>query len=124
LQGAPARAKKDFVDLIKPLIMAVNELKKDLFSYIENIDEKELFHLLKEDFVFYGKVKGAYITDGLYEDQLNELTELAEEDETKNIDSIDEFKIATDRWLVSYFQETLYQQCRYNWADCSGRRNG
>lgn len=85
---------------MKPLIMEMNELKMELVSYIENIDDEELLHLLKEDFVFYGKVKDADITDGLNEDQLNELTELAEEDETKDIDSLEEFKNATDRWRI------------------------
>ena len=85
---------------MKPLIMAVHELKKELVSCIEEIDDEELLHLLKEDFVFFGKVKDVDITDGLNEDQLNELTELAEEDETKDIDSLDAFKNATDRWRI------------------------
>jgi hypothetical protein len=78
--------------------MSANELKKELVSYIENTNDEELLSLLKEDFVFYGKVKDTDITDGLNEDQLKELRTLAEEDESKDIETLDEFKKATEKW--------------------------
>jgi len=37
--------------------MSKDKLKKELLSYIENIDDEETLSLLKEDMVFYGKVK-------------------------------------------------------------------
>jgi len=78
--------------------MSVNELKKELVSYIENTNDKELLSLLKEDFMFYGKVKDVDITDELTGEQLKELKTLAEEDENKNVQTLDEFKKATDQW--------------------------
>jgi hypothetical protein len=78
--------------------MPADKLKKELLSYIENTDDEEFLSLMKEDMVFYGKVKGADITDKLNSDQLKELKELAEEDDTKNTESLDEFKKATDKW--------------------------
>lgn len=78
--------------------MPADKLKKELLSYIENTDDEEFLSLLKEDMVFYGKVKGADITDKLNNDQLQELKQLAEEDDTKNTESLDEFKKATDKW--------------------------
>jgi hypothetical protein len=63
-----------------------------LLSYIENTDDEELLSLLKEDIVFYGKGKGADITDDLTEEQLKELKALSEEDEMKDTDSLEEFK--------------------------------
>ncbi|MEP7255059.1 MAG: hypothetical protein ABI666_04740 [Ferruginibacter sp.] len=78
--------------------MPVNDLKKELVSYIENTNDEELLSLLKEDFVFYGKVKDADITDNLTEVQLQELNDLAAEDDLKDTQTLDEFKKATDKW--------------------------
>jgi hypothetical protein len=78
--------------------MSKSELKKELLSYIENIEDEELLSLLKEDIVFYGKAKDVDATDGLSEEQLKDLKKLSEEDETKDIHSLDEFKKATDQW--------------------------
>jgi hypothetical protein len=80
--------------------MSANKIKKELLSYIENTNDEELLSLLKEDIVFYGKVKDADITDGLSEEQLNELKVLSEEDETKGTHSLDEFKKATGQWRI------------------------
>ena len=46
--------------------MAVNDLKKELVSFIQNTNDEELLSLLKEDFVFYGKVKDCDIIDDLH----------------------------------------------------------
>ena len=78
--------------------MPANKLKKELLSYIENTDDEEILSLLKEDMVFYGKVKNADITDSLSEEQLHELKTLAEEDDSKDTQSLDEFNKATDKW--------------------------
>lgn len=78
--------------------MPVNDLKKELVSYIENTNDEELLSLLKEDFVFYGKVKNTDITDNLTEVQLQELNDLAAEDDLKDTQTLDEFKKATDKW--------------------------
>jgi hypothetical protein len=87
-----------FCKFEKTVVMPVNELKKELVSYIENTNDEELLSLLKEDFMFYGKVKDIDITDKLSEEQLRELKVLAEEDENKDVQSLDEFKKATDQW--------------------------
>ena len=78
--------------------MSANALKKELLSYIENTDDEELLSLLKEDLVFYGKVKGSVCTDDITEEQLKELKALSEEDETKDTVSMDNFKKVTDQW--------------------------
>ena len=78
--------------------MAVNDLKKELVAYIENTNDEELLHLLKEDFKFYSKTTDTDITDDLSDEQLNELKALAEEDETKDTHTLEEFKKATDKW--------------------------
>ncbi len=78
--------------------MSVNDLKKELVSYIENTNDEELLSLLKEDFVFYGKVKETDITDNLTPEQLQELNELAAKDNQKDTQTLDEFKKATDKW--------------------------
>jgi len=78
--------------------MPVDDLKKELVAYIENINDEELLSLLKEDFMFYGKVKDTDITDDLTSKQLKELKTLAEEEETKDTMTLDEFKQATQKW--------------------------
>jgi len=80
--------------------MAVNDLKKELVTYIENTNDEELLHLLKEDFKFYSKTSDTDITNDLSEEQLKELKALAEEDETKDTHTLDEFKKATDKWRI------------------------
>lgn len=75
--------------------MTNKDLKKELVSYIGNTDDEAFLSLLKEDMVFYGKVKDADILDNLSEEQLKELKQLAEEDDTKDTDTLDEFKKAT-----------------------------
>jgi hypothetical protein len=80
--------------------MAVNELKKELVAYIENTNDEELLHLMKEDFKFFSKTTQSDITDGLSEEQLNELKALSEEDETQDIHTLEEFKKATDKWRI------------------------
>lgn len=78
--------------------MFANELKKELVSYIENTNDEALLSLLKEDFLFYGKVKDADITDHLSNEQLEELRALSEEEEAKDTHSLKEFKTATRQW--------------------------
>lgn len=48
--------------------------------------------------MFYGKVNKSDITDNLSPNQLQELNELAAEDDFKDTQSVDEFKKATDKW--------------------------
>jgi hypothetical protein len=78
--------------------MSLSELKKELVSYIQSSNDEEILSLLKEDLVFYGKIKDADITDNLTEEQLKELTELSKEDEQKDTMTLDEFKQATSQW--------------------------
>ena len=78
--------------------MSLNELKKELVSYIQSSNDEEILSLLKEDLVFYGKIKDADITDNLTEEQLKELTELSKEDEQKDTMTLDEFKQAISQW--------------------------
>lgn len=78
--------------------MSAKKLKKELVSFIENTNDEELLSLLKEDFVFYGKVKDTDITDDLSDEQIKELKQISEEDESKDVDSLDEFKNATQKW--------------------------
>ena len=80
--------------------MPANDLKKELVAFIENTNDEALLSLLKEDFVFYGKVNNADITDKLSEEQVKELTEVAEEDEEKDTDTLEEFKKATQQWRI------------------------
>jgi len=78
--------------------MSASDLKKELVAYIENTNDEELLSLLKEDFLFYRKVKDTDITDDLSNEQLRELKALSEEDKTKDTHTLEEFKKATEKW--------------------------
>jgi DNA topoisomerase VI subunit B len=78
--------------------MRTSELKKELVSLIENTNDEALLTLLKEDFVFYGNIKNTDITDGLNDEQLQELKSLSEEESTKDTQTLEEFKKATQQW--------------------------
>ncbi len=78
--------------------MQPNELKKELVAFIENTNDEDLLNLLKEDFVFYGNIKNKDITDGLNDEQLQELKTLSEEEGTKDTQTLEEFKKATQQW--------------------------
>ena len=80
--------------------MPIDKLKKELVSYIQNINDKELLSLLKEDFLLYGKVKDTDIADSLSEEQLKELKQLSEEEETKDTMSLEDYKQATEQWRI------------------------
>lgn len=80
--------------------MKTDDLKKELVAMIEGTNDEELLSLLKEDFVFYGKPTSADITDQLNQEQLTDLKSLAEEDETKDTHTLEEFKKATDKWRL------------------------
>ena len=77
--------------------MALNDLKKELVSYIESSTDEEVLSLLKEDLVFYGKIKDVDITDDLTEEQLRELTSLSQEEVLKDTMTHEEFKQATQQ---------------------------
>lgn len=89
-----------FCKFDKNLVMAVNDLKKELLSYIENTNDEELLFLLKEDFKFYSKSTGIDITNDLSEAQFEDLQALSEEDEAKDTHTLEEFKKATDKWRI------------------------
>lgn len=78
--------------------MSLKDLKKELVSYIENTNDMELLSLLKEDFIFYGKVKDTDITCDLSDSQIKELKTLSEEDEMKDSMTLDEYQKATHQW--------------------------
>ena len=78
--------------------MPVNDLKKELVSFIENTNDEELLSLLKEDFMFYKKAIDTDITDKLTSAQLEELNKLAKEEDLKDTHTLDDFKIVTDKW--------------------------
>lgn len=78
--------------------MSVKDLKKELVNYINNTDDEDLLSLLKEDFVFYGKVKDSDVTDKLNKEQIKELKELCDENDSKDTQSLGAFKKATKKW--------------------------
>ena len=80
--------------------MSAKDLKKELVAYIENTDDEELLSFLKEDLVFYGSVKGVDITDGLSEDQMNQLKTLSEENEMKDTHTLEEYTKMTEKWRI------------------------
>jgi hypothetical protein len=84
----------------KGIEMSANNLKQELISYIESIEDEELLSLLKEDILFYKRKDNADIIDDLSEEQLQELKTLIEEDDLKDTQTLEDFKKATDKWRI------------------------
>ena len=86
--------------------MALHDLKKELISYIENTNDEEFLSLLKEDLVFYGKIKYADITGNLTEHiyevhnvQKKKIEEAREQIKNKQTLSDEQANKDTDEWL-------------------------
>lgn len=50
---------------LKIITMILQELKRELLSFIETTDDETLLSLLKEDIQFYAHHQGTDVTDGL-----------------------------------------------------------
>ncbi len=73
-----------------------SDIKKKVLTLIESIENEDLLQLLKADIEFFNK-RGIDITDGLSSEEIEELQKLANEHDTKDTLSEDEFKQLTDR---------------------------
>jgi hypothetical protein len=78
--------------------MSANDLKRELLAFIEETEDEALLSLLKEDVIFYGKLKDRDITDGLNKEQLEDLNKLAQEDSLSDTMTMDDYKKVTDQW--------------------------
>ena len=58
----------------------------------------KIYFLIKKRFRFLRKVKDTDIVSDLNQEQAKELNELSEEDDTKDTETLDEFKKATGKW--------------------------
>ena len=74
-----------------------SDIKKEVLTLVEAIENEDLLQLLKADIEFFNK-RGIDITDGLSPEEIKELPELANEPDTKDTISEEEFKQLTDRW--------------------------
>lgn len=74
-----------------------SDIKKEVLTLVEAIENEDLLQLLKADIEFFNK-RGIDITDGLSPEEIKELQELANEPDTNDTLSEEEFKQLTDRW--------------------------
>lgn len=74
-----------------------SDIKKQVLTLIESIENEDLLQLLKADIEFFNK-REIDITDGLSSGEIEELQELANEPDTKDTLPEEEFKQLTDRW--------------------------
>jgi hypothetical protein len=63
--------------------MSIKDLKQKLKDIIDNTDDENLLHLMQEDAAFYATARQKDITDGLTEEQINELKEMMGEGDEK-----------------------------------------
>lgn len=73
------------------------DIKNEVLSLVQSIDNEDLLQLLKADIEFFSK-PGVDITDDLSSKDLAELKMLADEPEMDNTVSEEEFKRLTHRW--------------------------
>lgn len=74
-----------------------SDIKKEVLTLVEAIENEDLLQLLKADIEFFNK-REMDITDGLSPEEIKELQELANEPDTNDTLSEEEFKQLTDRW--------------------------
>jgi len=75
----------------------LSDIKNEMLTLIQSIENEDLLQLLKADIEFFNK-PGVDITDGLSAEDLDELQELANEPDTKDTLSEGEFKQLTNKW--------------------------
>ena len=78
----------------------ISDIKNEVLSLVQSIDNEDLLQLLKADIEFFSK-PGVDITDDLSSEDLEELKMLASEPEMDNTVSEEEFKRLTDRWRTT-----------------------
>ncbi len=81
--------------------MSKEELKKELHSLIDNIEDEELLNIVKEDIVAYQTEVQKDFDDLSYltPEEIKELEEYANEDPEKDSISFDEFKKQMNEWV-------------------------
>lgn len=77
-----------------------SEIKKEVISLIEQIEDEDLLQLLKADIEDYKEV-GRDITDDLSPEDLEELRILSMEDPFRNTVSEDEYKQFLNKWRTN-----------------------
>ena len=80
--------------------MSKEKLKKELHELIDNMENKQLRNMVKEDVVAYQKTETAFddLSDLTHAERA-ELEELANEDPDKDTISFDEFKKEISEWV-------------------------
>ena len=74
-----------------------SQLKQKVLEMINGIENDQVLELIKNE-IEYFSTEGVDITDGLNANQLNQLTNLAQEPDTHYTLSEDEFIKATAKW--------------------------
>lgn len=75
----------------------LSDIKNEVLTLVQSIENEDLLQLLKADIEFFNEPE-VDITDDLSAEDLDELRELANERDTKDSLSEEEFKQLTDRW--------------------------
>jgi hypothetical protein len=78
--------------------MTVKTLKTELYKLIDDIEDKNLLNLLKEEIQTYTTKSQADILDGLTMVQLQQLQQSIDEAEKKQVIKLSGYKKLTARW--------------------------
>jgi len=78
--------------------MTVKTIKTEIYKLIDDIDDKRMLSMLKEEIQTYAAISQADILDDLTEAQLQQLQLSIDEAEKKEITSLKGFKKLTARW--------------------------
>lgn len=77
-----------------------SEIKNEVLSLVQLIEDENLLQLLKADIEFF-KETGSDITDGLSKEDIEELRVLSNEPDDINTVTEDEYKQLTDKWRIT-----------------------
>ena len=91
----------NFVNLRKQFLMRKEELKKELHTIIDNIDDEELLNIVKEDIAAYQTEAKKDFDDLSYltSEERKELEELATEEPEKDTIRFEEYQKEMKEWL-------------------------
>ena len=80
--------------------MTIKSLKTEIYKLIDDIDDKKILYLLKEEIQSYSTNPQIDILDDLTESQLQELHLSINEAEKKEVISLKGYKNLTARWRI------------------------
>lgn len=80
--------------------MTVKDLKTEIYKLIDDIDDKNILALLKEEIITYTTTPQTDILEGLNDEQMRQLTDSVTQGKKKEESNLKGYKKLIARWLI------------------------